>query len=147
KMADTLVEQDFAEIMVTGELYEGWGYGPLSFASGFTWREQSFSDHADPYEIDLLGPPQNDPDLGIRGIAGYFETSSGSLHHFSTIENISGKYDVWEWFGEVNMPLWESASGAQRLGGTVAYRTSEYSSSGRVESWKMGLEIQAFEDL
>src|SRR5690606_8109053 len=94
-----------------------------------------------------LGPPQNDPALGIRGIAGYFETSSGSLHHFSTIENISGTYDVWEWFGEVNVPLWESASGAQRAGATVAYRSSDYSSSGRVESWKVGLELQAFEDL
>ena len=147
KMADTLVEQDFAEILLTGDLYEGWGYGPLSFATGFTYREQAFSDQAQPESIDHLGPPQNDPNLGIRGIAGYFETSSGSLHHFSTIEKISGEYDVWEWFGELNVPLWESVSGAQRLGSTLAYRSSDYSSSGRVESWKLGLEFQVFEDL
>jgi outer membrane receptor protein involved in Fe transport len=147
KMADTLVEQDFAEILLTGDLYEGWGYGALSFASGFTYREQAFADQALPAEIDFLGPPRNDANLGIRGIAPYFETSSFSLHHFSTIEKISGEYDVWEWFGELQMPLWESASRAQRVGGTLAYRTSEYSSSGRVESWKAGLEFQAFEDL
>jgi outer membrane receptor protein involved in Fe transport len=147
KIADTSVEQDFAEIFMTGELYEGWGYGPVSFATGLTYREQSFSDQALPASIDFLGPPRNDPNLGIRGIAPYFETSSGSLHHFSTIEKISGEYDVWEWFGEVQLPLWESQSGDQRLGSTVAYRSSEYSSSGRVESWKLGLEFQVFEDL
>lgn len=147
KIADTVVKQDFAELTLTGELYEGWGYGALAFASGFTYREQSFSDQADPAAIDVLGPPRNDPNLGIRGIAPYYETSSGSLHHFSTIEKISGKYDVWEWFGELQAPIWESQSGSQRLGGTMAYRTSEYSSSGRVESWKLGLDMQVFEDL
>src|SRR5690606_32373461 len=83
KIANTSVEQDFAEIVLTGEAYEVWGYGPVLFASGFTYREQSFSDEALPASIDLLGPPRNDPNLGIRGIAPYFETSSSSLHHFS----------------------------------------------------------------
>ena len=45
------------------------------------------------------------------------------------------------------MPVWESATGAQRLDGTLAYRTSEDASSGRVESWKLGVDVQVFEDL
>ena len=37
-----IVEQDFAELLVRGELADGWGAGPLSLATGLTYREQSF---------------------------------------------------------------------------------------------------------
>ena len=33
------------------------------------------------------------------------------------------------------------------VAGNIAYRSSDYSSSGRVEAWKMGLEFNLFEDL
>jgi outer membrane receptor protein involved in Fe transport len=149
KAAETVVEQDFAEVLLTGELYEGWGYGPLSFATGLTYREQSFRDRGYPEAINELGPPLNDEALGIRGIPSAFTAfgAATNLHQFSTVENISGKYDVWEVFGELQVPIWESESGAQALGGNVAYRSSEYSSSGRSESWKLGMEVQVFEDL
>lgn len=147
KVADSWVEQDFAEILLQGEVFDGWGYGPVSFATGFTYREQSFSDQALPADVDELGPPVNDPALGIRGIAGAFSGGSANLHHFSTINFISGSYDVWEWFGELNLPIWESRSGDQRLGANLAYRTSDYSSSGKVDTWKVGLDYQVIEDL
>ena len=155
KAAETTVEQDFAEALLTGELYEGWGYGPLSFATGLTYREQSFHDYAPQTDVNNLGPPVNVPALNIRGIPTAFSPLglaalrgvASNLHQFSTVENISGEYDVWEVFGELQLPIWESASGNQSLGGNLAYRSSDYSSSGRSESWKMGLEFQVFEDL
>lgn len=148
KIADTWVKQDFAELLLTGDAHEGWGYGPVSFATGLTWREQSFADTAAiPYDVDALGPPQNDPALGIRGIAPVFEGGNPNLHFFSTINTISGEYDVWEWFAELQAPIWESSDGAQRLAGNVAFRRSDYSSSGEMDSWKMGLEFQVIEDL
>ena len=142
-----IVEQDFAEALATGELFEGWGYGPVSGAFGLTWRESSFSDEAQPESVDALGPPQNVPELGIRGIARGYTGGSPNLHKFSTVPKISGKYDVWEWFGELQAPFWESDSGEQRLGGSVAFRQSDYNLSGTVDAWKAGVEFQVMEGL
>ncbi len=142
-----IVEQDFAEVVATGEVWEGWGYGPVSMAAGLTWRESSFSDEAFPAEIDALGPPLNVPELGIRGIAPGYSGGSPNLHKFSTVPKISGEYNVWEWFSEVQAPFWASASGEQRIGGSAAFRRSDYNLSGAVEAWKVGVEFQVFEGL
>jgi iron complex outermembrane receptor protein len=142
-----LVEQDFAELLATGELYEGWGYGPVSGAFGLTWRDSGFSDNAQPELVDALGPPLNVPDLGIRGIPPGYTGGSPNLHKFSTVPKVSGQYDVWEWFAEVNAPIWESDNGEQRIGATAAYRQSEYSTSGKVDAWKVGAEFQVMEGL
>ncbi len=142
-----IVEQDFAEIVATGELYEGWGPGPVSMAAGLTWRESSFSDEAFPVDVDELGPPLNAPALGIRGIAPGYTGGSPNLHKFSTVPKISGEYNVWEWFSELQVPIWESGSGEQTVGGSLAYRQSDYNLSGRVEAWKAGIEFQVLEGL
>jgi iron complex outermembrane recepter protein len=147
KTADGWVKQDFAELLLQGEAHDGWGYGPVSFAAGLTWRDQSFHDQAAQYDIDEFGPPINAPQLGIRGIAGAFTTGTAHLHNFSSIDYLHGKYDVWEYFGEVQVPIWESSNAAQRLAGNLAFRRSDYSSSGAQDSWKAGIEFQIFEDL
>ncbi|MDR2212787.1 MAG: TonB-dependent receptor, partial [Pseudomonadales bacterium] len=147
RMMDDIVKQDFAEVLVSGELLQGWS-GPLSFAAGLTYREQSFSDSSGlPIEVDRLGPPLNDEALGIRGISPGWTTGPADLNQFSTIPALDGAYDVWEWFGELNMPLWEATDGVRRLNGSASYRSSNYSSVGKVESWKLGLDLQVFEDL
>lgn len=147
KWGDSVVEQDFAELLVTGEIADGWGAGPVSLATGLTYRDQSFSDSAFPIDVDELGPPFNAPELGIRGIAGTWQGGSPNLHQFSTVSLLSGQYDVWEIFGEVNLPIWLSDSGNRRLGTSFAYRSSDYSSVGRVEAWKAGLDFQLARDL
>jgi iron complex outermembrane receptor protein len=147
KYSKGIVEQDFAEVVATGEVYEGWGYGPISAAAGVTWRDSSFADGAFPVDIDALGPPINVPELGIRGIAPGYAGGSPNLHQFSTVPLIDGQFKVWEWFTEVQVPVWESASGNQSLGGSVAFRRSDYNLSGTSDSWKIGLEAQVFEGL
>jgi hypothetical protein len=54
-------------LLLQGEAHVGCGYGPLAFAPGLTWREQSFHDEHPDVEIDVLGPHINEPSLGIRG--------------------------------------------------------------------------------
>ncbi len=142
-----VVEQDFAELLVRGELADGWGAGALSLATGLTYREQSFHDGSYPVEIDEFGPPFNAANLGIRGIATTWSNGSPNLHQFSTVSAISGEYDVWEAFGELNVPLWRSSSGEQQLGTSFAYRSSDYSSAGQFDSWKVGLDFQIIRDL
>jgi len=147
KIADSWVKMDFAEVLLQGDAYEGWGYGPVSFATGVTWRDQSFHDEFPNPVVDLGGPPLNDPALGIRGIAPLYESGTANLHQFSTISLLDGGYDVTELFGELNVPIWESGSGNSRVGGNLAFRRSDYSSSGEQDSWKVGLDWQIFEDL
>jgi hypothetical protein len=147
KIAASWVKMDFAELLLQGDIYEGWGYGPVSFAAGGTWREQSFHDEFPNEVVDLGGPPLNDPSLGIRGIAPFYESGTANLHQFSTISLLEGGYDVTELFGELNVPIWESGSGNSRVGSNLAFRRSDYSSSGAQDSWKVGLEWQVFEDL
>ncbi len=147
KWGESVVEQDFAELLVTGEVSQGWGAGPLSLATGLTYRDQSFRDGAFPADVDALGPPFNAPELGIRGIASAWSGGSPNLHQFSTVSLLSGQYDVLEWFGELNVPMWQSESGDRRIGTSFAYRSSDYSSVGRVEAWKAGLDFQVVRDL
>ena len=147
KMGDSMLNQDFAEILLTGELIQGWA-GPVSFASGLTWREQDFFDNALPTSIDVLGPPLNAPQIGIRGLGPGWTSGSANLHSFSTVPKVDGAYDVWEYFAELNAPLWESGSGQQTLGGSASFRSSTYSSlADPIDSWKIGLDFQVFEDL
>jgi outer membrane receptor protein involved in Fe transport len=154
KWGDSVVEQDFAELLFRGELSDGWGAGPLSLATGLTYRDQSFNDGAYPVEIDALGPPVNadgspgfTPNLGIRGIAAAWAGGSPNLHQFSTVSAISGGYDVWEAFGELNVPIWQSSSAERHFGTSFAYRTSDYSNVGGFDTWKAGLDFQLYRDL
>jgi len=147
KWSKGVVEQDFAEVVATGEVYEGWGYGPISMAFGLTWRESSFFEAGYPEDVDELGPPINAPHLGIRGIPPGYSGGSPNLHQFSTVPMIGGSFNVWEWFTEFQVPVWESSSGAQRLSSSLAFRSSDYNLSGRSDSWKIGVDLQLIESL
>src|SRR5690606_37845027 len=61
-----VLEQDFAEMLLTGEVHQGWGAGPIALATGLTWRDEEFTQENFPSygERGLL----NAPELGIRGI-------------------------------------------------------------------------------
>jgi outer membrane receptor protein involved in Fe transport len=141
------VTQEFAEVLFTGDIYEGYGPGPFSMAVGATWREQWFWQAGLPVDLMRYGPPVNAPNLGIRGIQAGFTTGSPNLHEFSTVPTIRGGYDVWEAFAELDLPLWESDSGAQRLELNVAGRYSDYSTSGGINSHKAGINLQIAEFL
>ena len=139
------LEQDFAELLLTGEIHEGWGAGPIFLATGLTWRDESFTQISLPEygERGLL----NAPLLGIRGMgSGPAGQGNRSLHPFSSLGAGNGAGDVTEVYAELNVPLLEIASG-QTLGSSFAYRSSDYSSSGRVGSWKLGLDLQIIDDL
>ena len=125
-------------------------------AAGATYREQWFWQRGYPQLIEAYGPPLNVDgthsvngfmDLGIRGIQGGFTTGSPNLHEFSTVPTIKGGYDVWETFTEFNMPLWQAENSSQRLEVDVAARRSDYSTSGVINSWKTGINLQVAEFL
>jgi iron complex outermembrane recepter protein len=139
------LEQDFAELLLTGEVYEGWGAGPVSIATGLTWRDEAFTQESLPSfgERGLL----NAPALGIRGMgAGPAGQGNRSLHPFSSLGAGNGENNVKEIFAELNVPVFELSTG-QTLGSSFSYRSSDYATSGRVASWKWGLDLEIFSDL
>lgn len=133
------LEQDFYELILTGDLWTVNSAGPVSLAIGLTSRREAFSQRSVPTfgERGLA----NAPELGIRGIPGGF-TGSGnrSLHQFSALGVGSGKMQVNEWFTEISVPLMKFGEGTG-LGSTLAWRSSSYASHGTIDSWKMGMDL------
>jgi len=159
KFGEGNVRQDFAELLFTGDLFE-LPAGPAGLAVGLTWRDQSVIEYADTgapgigvggkvVSIEDLGPPINVPALGIRGIPPGFTGGSPNLHAFATVPHFYGQSDVWEWFAELNVPVWEGNlyGQTQRLNVDAAYRRSTYDRSGAHDSWKLGMNFQAIDDL
>ncbi|MDT8397532.1 MAG: TonB-dependent receptor [Pseudomonadales bacterium] len=145
KKSTRTLNQEFAELLVTGDLFQGIGAGPFSFAAGLTWRDETFFQTPEPRELER--GHLNAPELGIRGVPDGFIGGNISLAVFSFVNETGGDFNVWEIFSEVNAPLWESANGNRRLGVNGAYRSSDYSISGRIASWKAGVDFQVAEDL
>ncbi len=155
KGANGVVEQNFAELLLTGDLFT-LPAGEVSFAAGLTWRAQEFFDLAVTNDgvgvggkivsMKELGPPINVPALGIRGIPAGIQTGSPNLHLFSTVPNIAGDTSVTEWFGEVQLPVWQFTE-QQRIDMNLAFRRSEYERSGNSDSWKVGVDAALHEDL
>jgi iron complex outermembrane recepter protein len=151
KWGDSAVTQEFAEVLFTGDIWEGYGPGAFSMAVGATYREQWFWQRGQPQDLMRFGPPKQaniaPNNLGIRGVAGGFANGSPNLHEFSTVPTIQGGYDVWELFTEFNLPLWASDTSSRRLELDVAGRHSDYSTTGGITSWKTGINWQAAEFL
>ena len=139
------LDQHFAELLLTGDIYEGWGAGPIGMAAGLTYREEWFNQITRPIEFERS--TMNAPAVGVRGISSGITGGNRSIHQFSATSWATGQFDVWEWFSEVNVPVWESGSGSQRLDSTLAFRQSDYSHSGKIDSWKVGAELQIVDDL
>ncbi len=143
------VDQTFAELLLNGELHEGWGAGPIGFAAGLTYRDQEFFDDAGPYGITTyVANPRNDPALGIRGIPINYTTAT-NMHQNSTLPIISGDAGVWESFAEVSVPIWDGtiAGQEQNLTTDLAYRRSDYDRSGAADSWKLSVNFQVLDDV
>jgi outer membrane receptor protein involved in Fe transport len=96
--------------------------GPVSIAAGFEYREESFSATADPYSVQSLW-----------NVGNYKAGSNG--------------YNVKELFGEVLVPLLKDNVLAKSLDFNGAVRRTDYSTSGLVTTWKVGLTWDINDDL
>ena len=139
------MDQDFAEILVSGDIYEGWGAGALSMAFGLTYRDEEVTQWTLPAfgERGVL----NAPALGIRGIpVGFAGPANRTLHAFTGPSVGTGQNTVKEAYAELNVPIWDSGSG-QTFGANLGFRKSDYKTSGSVDSWKIGLDATLMEGL
>lgn len=147
KAAKSYVEQEFAELVVSGDVAEGWYAGPLAFSLGATYRAEEMAQVELPRDLAVLGPPRNAPELGIRGIGFGYVNGSPNLNAFSHLATFGGEFDVYEVFGETFVPLYDSSTSSRRVGLSLAARRSEYSRAGALDTWKVGLDAQVSESL
>lgn len=116
----TVVDQT-AGASISGPLVEGWA-GPISFATGIDYRN---------LHNKVLSNP--------GGAAGDYFTGS--------VAPWSGGYEIWEGFGELDIPLARNTPGLQSLDLNLAVRYADYSTSGGAWTWKAGLNWEPINDL
>lgn len=109
---DQDIKQKVAAVNLRGDLMQGWA-GPISAAVGYEYRKE---------EIFATVDPESNLDI--------WQTSNR--------KGIAGSYDVNELYAEVAVPLVTGASLADSMELTLAARSTDYSSSGEVTTWKIG---------
>lgn len=128
---------DIGSANITGSPFKTWA-GDVGVAVGGEIRRQSLSQrsNADPaVPIDFTG---------LRGLP-----TPGTAVRFNTVNvgSANGSVDVKEVYGEVNVPLARDIFALKQLDVSGAIRYTDYSTSGGVTTWKVGVDYKPFSDL
>ena len=116
------MEQDTARASMQGVLpWNLTGAGAPAMAFGVDYRKETMVSTADPY--------------GAQGALG-----GGNF------VPVRGEYNIMEGYGELDIPILKD-SFVQSLDGNMAGRMTSYSTSGLVETWKLGLTSQVNDDI
>jgi outer membrane receptor protein involved in Fe transport len=115
---DTAVgyHQDVAALNLSGEPFSTWA-GPVQLAVGAEYRRERVSSLADPLSQ-----------------IGAFAASNGSTY--------AGRVSVKEGYAEIGVPLARDLGWAKALDLNGAVRRTDYSTSGAVTTWKLGLTYE-----
>jgi len=129
----TKLTQDVLSLNFSGEPLNLWA-GPLAVAFGGEYRREYYRVNADPYGAGVTDISPNSADYPADPL---LNAPLGSNWSAGNYKNGRGKYDVYEGFVELNLPLWDSETmGRANLNG--AGRGTHYSTSGTVWAWKIG---------
>lgn len=123
--------QEVAEATVSGSLFE-LPAGTVSMAAGIGYRHEDMNRTTDTRGNSAVKNPYS------KAIGAY-----GYLNQ----PGVAGALELWEGFGEVQVPLLADLPFMQSLDLNVATRYTEYSTSGGVNTWKAGLVYVPFEGL
>jgi outer membrane receptor protein involved in Fe transport len=123
--SDRQREQTVVAITLSGDSFDAFSLpaGPVGFAVGFEYRDET----------------------GVQtpGIA----LSQGIAYGLSGISEIRDSFDAKEFYGEVLVPVISDVAFIQELNIEGAYRTSDYSNTGRADTWKLGFSWAVNDDL
>jgi outer membrane receptor protein involved in Fe transport len=121
-LQDTTLEQHVVALALNGNIVDLWA-GPLAFAGGLEYRNDRVESTNDPISA-----------------ANDFHTSPGG-----GIVGGRKSQNVQEGFVEVRLPLARDLRFARSAELNTAYRVTDYSNSGQVETWKIGADWQPIE--
>ena len=121
---DTTLKQHVAALTLRGNIVDLWA-GPLGFAGGVEYRKEEVTGTTDPISA-----------------ANDFHTSPGG-----GIVGGKASLNVKEGFLEVNLPLARDLPFARSAELSGALRVTDYSNSGQVETWKVGVDWEPIKGL
>ncbi|MFO1502425.1 MAG: TonB-dependent receptor [Steroidobacteraceae bacterium] len=84
--------------------------------------------------------------IGVRGVPAGVATNLVEIQ-FSNVPFIRGAYDIKELFNETVFPLVKDAPFMKQLNLQAAVRWADYEGSGKIWSWKAGLDDQITDEL
>lgn len=120
-MQDLTLNEDVAAASISGEPFSIWA-GPVSTAFGGEYRKEEITGTADPVSL----------------VNGFFT---------GNFKPTVGDYNVKEAFIETLVPLAKDVTVVKLLEFNGAARYTDYSLSGNVTTWKLGLTYSPFDDL
>lgn len=134
--------QDLIAFEVTGSAFT-LPAGPVDMAFGAEWRTEDLKlrSNADPALLDEAAE-RDEHFAGLRGVP------SSALHYWLTNIGVAdGSVDVWEAFAEVNVPVIAGRPGFEQLDLNAAVRHTDYSTSGPVDTWKLGMTWRTIDEV
>ncbi len=165
KIARQWTDQHMAELVTSGEVFDGFGSGPVDAAFGVSYRKEALDQRtlnpADEYPAQVNNTLLSNQGLlpaGIRGVvpqgstvlpgysgipglrfvpSGYLGDANSSSVLFSSLREIAGGYNVKEAFAEFNWPLLSDMALVDMLEINTAARWADYSGSGDIWAWKL----------
>ncbi|AUW60421.1 TonB-dependent receptor [Sphingobium sp. SCG-1] len=129
----TKLTQDVASLNFSGNPVDLWA-GPLSVAFGAEYRREFYRVNADPYGAGVSSLSPNSPAYPADPL---LNSTLGSNWAAGNYKNGRGKYEVYEGYLEIDLPLFDS-EGMGRANLNAAGRGTHYSTSGTVWTWKVG---------
>jgi hypothetical protein len=119
---------------ISGEVFEGWGAGPITAALSGEMRFNS-------YDVTSNVPSSTFVDCtGLR-------ICNPALPSFaqSILQPIHASQNVWEFAAEANVPVLKDIPMIQAFDLNLAGRYTNYSVSGEVQTWKIGFNWNVFD--
>lgn len=151
---DARIQQHATEFVANGEVWEGFGAGPVLMAAGANWRSDSIDQISGDAIGSPLGPDGEGPVTNLdengnplyRGLPAIYQNTRAVIDRVGAA-SFNGSVDVWEAFAEVSIPLLGDMAFVDNLESTFAVRHTDYEESGRVLSWKGGFSWQVNDQL
>lgn len=156
KVTITTMQQHVAELSASGEVFKGWGAGPITAAFGGTYREEHIrqivrdstnqsSDHTNGHPVLCNGDAAAIA-AGLRGINGPDCANTVGIQ-YSKVSNLLGTIKVKEAFVETQVPLIAGQPFMKSLQANLSARWADYSGSGAIWAYKGGLDADIIDGL
>jgi len=150
------MQQHVAELTFSGDVYRGWGAGPITAAFGGTYRQDNIrqivrdstnqsSNHTSGHPVLCNGDAAAIA-AGLRGVNGPDCANTVGIQ-YSKVSNIEGQIDVKEAFAETLIPLVSDLPFLKLLKVDLAGRWADYSGSGAIWSYKGGVDADIVDGL
>ena len=134
-----IMHQQVAAASISGEPFSSWA-GPVSVGGGAEWRKLEGEITSD------IGSYGVGDQAAIRGLPASLAGRPGDWST-SNVQPLQGDYDVKEAFVETLVPLAHELPALRSLDLNAAFRYTDYSQSGSVHTWKVGLTWQPISEL